>query len=102
MPLPPASPLVLSKTDRKELLGLGRQRSIARGILLRVNIVLGAAEVELGLGSVQAERIALQRLLIEVDPCGLRGYGGHDCGESRERDVIHLLFLCLFDFVQVA
>jgi transposase len=44
MPLPPASPLVLSKADRKELLGLSRQRSIPRGILLRVNIVVGAAE----------------------------------------------------------
>src|SRR4028118_1965341 len=44
MPLPPAPPLALSKADEKELLGLRRQRSIPRGILLRVNIVLGAAE----------------------------------------------------------
>lgn len=44
MPLPPAVPLVLSEGDRKELLGLSRQRSIAQGILLQVNIVLGTAE----------------------------------------------------------
>jgi transposase len=44
MPLPPASPLVLRETDRKELLALSRQRSIPQGILLRVKILLGAAE----------------------------------------------------------
>jgi len=44
MPLPPAPRLVVSDADRKELLSLSRQRSIPRGILLRVNIVLGADE----------------------------------------------------------
>lgn len=44
MPLPPAPGLAVSDADRKELLSLSRQRSIPRGILLRVNIVLGAAE----------------------------------------------------------
>jgi putative transposase len=44
MPLPPAPRLGVSDADRKELLSLGRQRSIPRGILLRVNIVLAAAK----------------------------------------------------------
>src|SRR4051794_6660571 len=44
MPLPPASPLVLREADRKELLALSRQRSLPQGILLRVKILLGAAE----------------------------------------------------------
>src|SRR5690349_10471734 len=44
MPLPPAPRLDISDADRKELLSLSRQRSIPRGILLRVNIVLAAAE----------------------------------------------------------
>ncbi|HVU48022.1 MAG TPA: IS630 family transposase [Terracidiphilus sp.] len=44
MPLPPAPRLAVSDADRKELLSFSRQRSIPRGILLRVNIVLGAAE----------------------------------------------------------
>jgi transposase len=44
MPLPPAPRLVVRDADRKELISLSRQRSIPRGILLRVNIVLGAAE----------------------------------------------------------
>jgi transposase len=43
MPLAPAPKLEVSERDRKELVGLSRQRSIPRGILLRVNIVLGAA-----------------------------------------------------------
>jgi hypothetical protein len=43
MPLPPAPGLEVSQSDRKELVALSRQRSIPRGILLRVNIVLGAA-----------------------------------------------------------
>ena len=46
MPLPPAAPLVVTNADRKQLVVLSRQRSIPRGILLRVNIVLGAAEGE--------------------------------------------------------
>ena len=44
MPLPPAARLAVTDADRKQLLALSRQRSIPRGILLRVNIVLGAAE----------------------------------------------------------
>ena len=44
MPLPPAPRLAVSDADRKELRSLSRQRSIPRGILLRLNIVLGAAE----------------------------------------------------------
>ena len=44
MPLPPAPRLTFSDADRKEILSLSRQRSIPRGILLRLNIVLAAAE----------------------------------------------------------
>jgi len=44
MPLPPAPRLLLADSDRKQLVILSRQRNIPRGILLRVNIVLGAAE----------------------------------------------------------
>src|SRR5579863_5618181 len=44
MPLPPATRLVLSDAERKQLVALGRQRSSPRGIVLRINIVLGAAE----------------------------------------------------------
>src|SRR4051794_28619067 len=44
MPLPPAPRLEVSESDSKELVALRRQRSIPRGILLRVNIILGAAE----------------------------------------------------------
>lgn len=44
MPLPPAPRLAVSEADRKELLALSRQRSIPRGTLLRVNIILGAAD----------------------------------------------------------
>lgn len=44
MPLPPAPKLEISESERKELVGLSRQRSIPRGILLRVKIVLGAGE----------------------------------------------------------
>lgn len=43
MPLPAAAPLAVTDADRKELSALSRQRSIPKGILLRVNIVLGAA-----------------------------------------------------------
>jgi hypothetical protein len=39
MPLPPAAPLTMTDADRKQLVGLSR-----RGVLLRVNIVLGAAD----------------------------------------------------------
>ncbi len=44
MPLPAAPPLAVADADRKRLVTLSRQRSIPRGILLRVNIILGAAE----------------------------------------------------------
>jgi transposase len=43
MPLPAAPRLDVGEADRKELLALIRHRNIPRGILLRVNIVLGAA-----------------------------------------------------------
>lgn len=44
MPLPPAAGLVLSEAGRKELKAIARHRSTPRGIVLRVNIVMGAAE----------------------------------------------------------
>lgn len=44
MPLPAAAALALSEADLKQLKAIGRHRSTPRGIVLRVNIVLGAAE----------------------------------------------------------
>jgi transposase len=44
MPLPPAAKLVLSEAQRRQLLAMSRHRSTPRGIVLRMNIVLGAAE----------------------------------------------------------
>jgi transposase len=44
MPLPPAAGLVVSNAERKHLVALGRHRSSPRGIVLRIEIVLGAAE----------------------------------------------------------
>ncbi len=44
MPMPPAPRLLVSEVDRKELVALSRQRGIPRGILLRLNIILGAAQ----------------------------------------------------------
>src|SRR6266581_5576701 len=44
MPLPPAAGLALSNAERKQLVAIGRHRSSPRGIVLRINIVLGAAE----------------------------------------------------------
>jgi transposase len=44
MPLPPAPKLVLSNSDRKQLLELSGYRSTPRGIALRVDIILSAAE----------------------------------------------------------
>jgi len=44
MPLAPAPPLAVTEADRKQLVALSRQRSIPRGTLLRVNVILGAAE----------------------------------------------------------
>jgi len=44
MPLPPAAGLSLSEADRKRLKAMNRHRSTPRGIVLRINIILGAAE----------------------------------------------------------
>jgi len=44
MPLPPAAGLAISNAERKQLVALGRHRSSPRGIVLRIEIVLGAAE----------------------------------------------------------
>jgi transposase len=44
MPLPPAAGLVLSDVERKQLVALGHHRGSPRGIVLRIDIVLGAAE----------------------------------------------------------
>src|SRR5260370_1784253 len=44
MPLPPAAELGLSDAERKQLIALGRHRSSPRGIVVGINIVLGAAE----------------------------------------------------------
>jgi len=44
MPLPAAARLVLTDSQRNELLAVSRHRSTPRGIVLRVSIVLRAAE----------------------------------------------------------
>ena len=44
MPLPAAAGLILTEADRKRLRVMSRHRSTPRGIVLRINIVLGAAE----------------------------------------------------------
>ncbi len=44
MPLPAATGLSLSDSERKQLKAIGRHRSTPGGIVLRINIVLGAAE----------------------------------------------------------
>jgi transposase len=44
MPLPPASKLVLPESERKQLHAISGHRNMPQGVLLRVNIVLGAAE----------------------------------------------------------
>lgn len=44
MPLPSAAALHLSAPERKQLVAMGRQRMTPRGIVLRINIILGAAE----------------------------------------------------------
>src|ERR1700682_3983944 len=44
MPLPPAAGLTSSNVERKQLVALGRHRSSPLGIVLRIDIVLGAAE----------------------------------------------------------
>jgi transposase len=44
MPLPPAAGLKVSNSDRQQLRAISRHRSTPRGIVMRINIVLGAAE----------------------------------------------------------
>ena len=44
MPLPPAPKLVLTASERTQILALSRHRATPRGIVLRLNIVLGAAQ----------------------------------------------------------
>ena len=44
MPLPPAVGLALDNADRKELMAIRQHRSAPRGLVLRINIILGAAE----------------------------------------------------------
>ena len=59
MPLPPAARLSLTDAERKHLTAIGHHRSSPRGIVLRINIVLGAAE---GL----ANRVLARRLSTSV------------------------------------
>lgn len=44
MPLPAAARLTLDDADRKQLMAISHHRSAPRGIVLRINIILGAAE----------------------------------------------------------
>src|SRR6476646_11541708 len=44
MPLPSAAALHLTDSERKQLIAIGRQRHTPRGIALRINIILGAAD----------------------------------------------------------
>jgi Winged helix-turn helix len=44
MPLPPAVGLALDDADRKQLMAIRQHRSAPRGMVLRINIILGAAE----------------------------------------------------------
>jgi transposase len=44
MPLPAAAGLVLTDSEQQQLVAISRHRGTPRGIVLRVNIVLGAAE----------------------------------------------------------
>jgi transposase len=44
MPLPAAAALKISDAERQRLRAIGRLRNTPRGIILRINIVLGAAE----------------------------------------------------------
>jgi transposase len=44
VPLPAAPKLILSESERKQLLVFSRHRGTPKGILLRVNIILGASE----------------------------------------------------------
>jgi transposase len=44
VPLPAAPKLVITDSERQQLLSIGRHRGTPRGIVLRANIVVGAAE----------------------------------------------------------
>jgi len=44
MPLPAAAGLILSDADRKELRAMSRHLNTPCGIVLRIKIILGAAE----------------------------------------------------------
>ena len=44
MPVPSAAGLTLGDSERKQLMAISRQRITPRGIVLRINIILGAAE----------------------------------------------------------
>lgn len=44
MPLPAAAGLALNEAERNQLKAIRRHRSTPRGIVLRINIVLGAAD----------------------------------------------------------
>jgi transposase len=44
MPVPPAPKLLISDSERKQLLAISRHRGTPNGVALRVNIVLGAAK----------------------------------------------------------
>src|SRR5246127_539748 len=89
MPLPPASKLVLTNPERRQLQALSNHRSTPRGIVLRVNIVLGAAE---GIAnhvlarslSTSLPTVLLWRRRFESD--GLAGVveGRHRSGRPRE------------------
>jgi transposase len=44
VPLPAAPKLILTESERKQALALSRHRGTPKGILLRINIILGASE----------------------------------------------------------
>ena len=44
MPLPAAARLNLTESERSQLPSIGRHRGTPRGIVLRINIVIGAAD----------------------------------------------------------
>jgi transposase len=76
MPLPSAAALPLSESERKQLVAISRRRITPRGIVLRINIILGAAD---GI----ANRVLARRLSTSVptvllwrkryESAGLRG-----------------------------
>ena len=59
MPLPAAAGLALVDAERKQLMAISHHRSAPRGIVLRINIILGAAE---GL----ANRVSARKLSTSV------------------------------------